>query len=64
MLYFTIICVGKNDFLPFEFSSDITTSIYWIYNWISTPIYHTSQGHYSVLLRLSVIYMSPLSDAT
>lgn len=31
MLYFTVVCVGEKYFLPFGFSSDITTSIYEIY---------------------------------
>lgn len=42
---------GKKDFLPFAFSSDITTSIYGIYKLLDK---HTSvphfQGHYSVSL--------------
>lgn len=49
MLYFTIICVGKKDFLPFEFSSDITTSIYGIYKLLDK---HTSTPHFHKVITL------------
>lgn len=42
------LCGGKY-FLPFEFSSDITTSIYEIYKLLDKhTVHHTSQGHHSV----------------
>lgn len=59
MFYFTIICVGKKYFLLFEFSSDITTSIYRIYK-LSDK--HTNTPHFMRSL-LCVTVVTHLNDA-